>query len=55
MILITILTLILVILIAAAIAMVAIGGGMFVILFADIIVCALFIGWLIKRLIKRRK
>ena len=50
-----ILATILVIVVATVIAIVAIGGGMFAILFGDLIVCALILVWIIKRLIKRRK
>lgn len=55
MITILILATILVIVVATAVAILAVGGGMFVVVFADLIVCGLFIAWIIKRLIKRRK
>lgn len=34
---------------------ISIGGTAFIIIFADIIVCALFIFWILKRLFKKRK
>lgn len=54
MITLTILAIILVITIAAGVVILGIGGGAFVIVFADLIVCALVIAWIIKRLIKKR-
>lgn len=55
MILLTILAIILVITIVAGVVILGVGGGAFVIVFADLFVCALVIGWIIKRLIKRKK
>ena len=55
MILFTILSIMLVMLIVTAVAVLAVGGGAFIIVFADLIVCAFVIIWIIKRLIKRRK
>lgn len=54
MILLTILAIALVLVITAGVVILGVGGGAFVIIFADLIVCALVIGWMIKRLIKRR-
>lgn len=55
MILFTILAIMLVVLVATAIFILGVGGGAFIIVFADLIVCVLVIVWIIKRLIKRRK
>ena len=55
MILFTILSIMLVMLIVTAVVVLAVGGGAFIIVFADLIVCAFVIIWIIKRLIKRRK
>ena len=55
MILLTILAIVLVLTIITAVIILGVGGGAFIIVFADLIVCALFIGWIIKRLIKRKK
>jgi hypothetical protein len=54
MILLAILAIILVLVIVTGVVILGVGGGAFIIVFADLIVCALVIGWLIKRLIKRR-
>ena len=45
----------LVLLIVTAVITIVVGGGAFIIVFADLIVCALVIAWIIKRLIKKRK
>ena len=55
MILFTILSIMLVMLIVTAVVVLAVGGGAFIIVFADLIVCAFVTIWIIKRLIKRRK
>jgi Flp pilus assembly protein TadB len=55
MILIAILALILFILIGFIIITVSIGGATFIVLFGDVIVCVLFIVWLIRFLTKRKK
>jgi hypothetical protein len=55
MILITILALILFILIGIIVFTVSIGSATFIVLFGDVIVCAVFIVWLIKALAKRKK
>jgi O-antigen/teichoic acid export membrane protein len=55
MILIAILALILFILIGFIIITVSVGGATFIVLFGDVIVCVLFIVWLIKRLTKKKK
>ena len=55
MILFTILMITLVVLAVTAIIVLGIGGIAFIIPFADLVVCALLIAWIIKRLIKRRK
>lgn len=54
MILFTILLLILLLLVLAFVFAVSIGGATVIILFGDVIVCAVFIVLLIKYLIKRR-
>ena len=55
MILFAILAITLVVLIIGAVVILGVGGGAFVIVFGDLIVCALLIGWIIKGLIKKRK
>jgi O-antigen/teichoic acid export membrane protein len=55
MILITVLALILFILIGMVLLTISIGGATFIVLFGDVIVCAVFIVWLIKALAKRKK
>ena len=55
MILLTILLLTLLILVGVTIFAISLGGAVFIIIFADVIVCALFIVWLVKRLIGRKK
>ena len=55
MILFTILAIMLVVLVVTAIFILGVGGGAFIIVFADLIVCVLVIVWIIKRLIERRK
>ena len=54
MILISILAVILVILLLFSVFIISTVGAGAIVLFGDIIVCVLFIGWLIKRLIKKR-
>ena len=53
MLLILILFIILLLLISLAVGAVSIGGATFIVLFSDVIVCAIFIGFLIYKLIKR--
>lgn len=55
MILLTILAIIFVILIVSGVVLLSVGGAAFMVVFADLIVCALFIGWLIKKLFKRKR
>ena len=55
MILITILALIVIILATIVVLTVSAVGATGIVLFGDVIVCALFIIWIIKRLIKRKK
>lgn len=55
MILFTILALMLIGLLGVAIVTLAIGGAAFVAVFADVIVCAVFVGLIIKFLLKKRK
>lgn len=55
MILLTILLLILAILVVTVIFTIAVGGSAFIIIFGDVIVCALFIVWIIKKMIGRKK
>lgn len=54
MVLIALLTIILLILVSVVLITVAVGGSIFIIVFADVIVCAIFIVWLIKKLSSRR-
>lgn len=55
MILITILLLTLAVLAVITVLAISFGGAAVIILFGDVIVCMLFIIWIIKRLIKRKK
>lgn len=55
MILFTILALTLICLVGIAIVTLSIGGAAFVAVFADVIVCAVFVGLIIKFLFKKRK
>lgn len=55
MILLTILAIICVSLLLSSIFILAIGGTAFGIVFADLFVCALFIGWVMKKLISKKK
>lgn len=55
MITLTILVIIMVLLIIAAIVAASIGGALFMIIFGDLIVCALVIGFIIKKWIERKK
>ena len=50
-----ILALILLVLVLFIVFAVTIGGSIFIIIFSDVIVCAFIIGWIIKKLIDRRK
>ena len=51
MILFTILAIIFVLLIVSAILILSIGGSAFIIVFADVIVCAVIVGLIIKKLL----
>lgn len=55
MILFTILAIMFVMLVAITILAVATGGVVFIIVFADVIVCAVIIGFIMKHLIGRKK
>ena len=55
MILTTILLLVSIVAIAIATCLLAAGGGVFIVLFADVILCVMVIVWLIKRSFKKRK
>lgn len=55
MILLTILAIALVLTLITAVIILGVGGGAFIIVFADLIVCASVIIWIIKHLIKRKK
>ena len=55
MILTTILLLVSIVAIAIAVCLLAAGGGVFIVLFADVILCVMFIVWLIRRSFKKRK
>lgn len=55
MILLTILAIVLALTLITAVIILGVGGGAFIIVFADLIVCALVIIWIIKHLIKRKK
>lgn len=54
MILITILTLIALCITAFVLTTVAIGGSAFIVVFADVIVCAAILIWIIRKLINKR-
>ena len=54
MILITILTLIALLVCAFAVTAIVVGGSAFVVVFADVIVCAAILIWIIRKLINRR-
>ena len=55
MILFTVLLLILVALIAISIFVLSIGGTLAIVIFGDLIVCILFVVWLMKRRIRRKR
>lgn len=55
MFLLTILLLILIILVAFTVLLISIGGSVFIIVFGDVIVCVFIIGWIIKKLINKKK
>lgn len=55
MILFTILAIIFVMLILAAILIVSIGGTAFMIVFADLIVCAVIIYWIMKKIFGKKE
>ena len=54
MILLTILSIVFILLVAVAILCASIGGTLFLIVFGDLIVCALVIAWIIKKIINRK-
>ena len=54
MILLTLLLIMMLILAAIVVCSLAIGGAAFVIVFGDVIECIFLIGWLIKKLSKRK-
>lgn len=54
MILFTILAIVLVIVIVIAVTILAIGGSAFIIIFADLIVCAVLIALIMRAIFKRR-
>jgi hypothetical protein len=45
---------ILTILVVVTFAVIALGGSLFIIIFGDVIVCIFIIGWLIKKLNKKK-
>lgn len=53
MILFTILAIILLALIVAAILIVSIGGTAFILVFCDLLVCCVIIGWIIRKMLKK--
>lgn len=53
MILFTILAIILLALIVAAILIVSIGGTAFILVFGDLLVCCVIIGWIIRKMLKK--
>lgn len=55
MILSTILVLTFIVLMVITVTTLVMGGAAFIIVFGDVIVCMVFIAWIIKRLFKRRK
>lgn len=55
MILFIILLLTVLLLTVAGIAMLSVGGAAFIVLFGDVIVCAVLIVWIMKRLLKKRR
>ena len=55
MILLTILAIIFVALMIFSIIAISAGGTAFIIIFGDVIVCEIFIAWIIKRLITKKK
>lgn len=55
MILLTILALIVVFMLMFSIGILSMMGAAGIIIFADIIVCVLVIGWIIKKIIKKRR
>ena len=55
MILFIILMIVLILLVVFALAVIGVGGTVFIIVFADVIVCIFIIVWVMKRLIGRRR
>lgn len=55
MVLFTILLIILLILVLVVAVAITVGGAAAIIVFGDVIVCIFIIGWIVKRLWKRRK
>ena len=54
MVLLTILALITLLLIAMTVIVVSVGGAVGIVLFGDVIVCVVFLVWIIKKLIKKK-
>lgn len=55
MILFMILMIALVVMVTFSVLIIGVGGGVFTIIFADVIVCVFLLAWLIKNLFKKRK
>ena len=55
MILATILALTLVILAVIVVLAVSAGGSIFIVVFADVIVCMIFIAWIIRLIVKKKR
>lgn len=55
MVLLSILILVLVFLTVFVVFAVSVGGAVFILIFADVIVCILAIAWLVRRLFRRRR
>ena len=45
----------LLILVAVAILAISVGGAAFIIVFGDVIVCVIFIVWIMKRIARRKR
>ena len=54
MILFTVLLIALIVMSVSAILIIGIGGGAFIVIFADVIVCMGFIIWIMKKIFKRK-
>ena len=55
MILFTILLIVVLALVAIVLTAIAIGGSAFIIVFGDVIVCIIFLVWIMKKLINRKR